>query len=183
MYPKMPFGKGPLRTYKTGYDIVLYTDGIHKLYILFVIRFTSSTCACRKYVFNQRQLFKQVVAMAHNGQAFDHQFCLNYILTKTDLKPDLITRGMKKDELAKSSIQNLHPFVDKNGLLRINSRLEQANIPYDQKYPLILPQGHHITYLIIRRIHLSLLHAGPQAVLSHLRHKYWLTNGKRQKKR
>ncbi|KAJ8966230.1 hypothetical protein NQ317_013404 [Molorchus minor] len=46
-----------------------------------------------EYVFNQRQLFKQVVVMAHNGQAFDLQFCLNYILTKTYLKPDLITRG------------------------------------------------------------------------------------------
>ncbi|XP_018570294.1 uncharacterized protein LOC108910225 [Anoplophora glabripennis] len=33
--------------------------------------------------------------MAHNGQAFDHQFCLNYILTQTDLTPELIMRGTK----------------------------------------------------------------------------------------
>ncbi|KAJ8974555.1 hypothetical protein NQ317_000531, partial [Molorchus minor] len=36
-----------------------------------------------------------IVVIAHNGQAFDHQFCLKYVLTKTDLKPELIMRGIK----------------------------------------------------------------------------------------
>ncbi|KAJ8969907.1 hypothetical protein NQ317_009132 [Molorchus minor] len=33
--------------------------------------------------------------LSHNGQAFDHQFVLNYILTNTDLTPELIMRGTK----------------------------------------------------------------------------------------
>ncbi|XP_018574075.1 uncharacterized protein LOC108913090 [Anoplophora glabripennis] len=47
------------------------------------------------HLITMRKKFKQVVVMAHNGQAFDHQFCLNYILTQTDLTPELIMRGMK----------------------------------------------------------------------------------------
>ncbi|KAJ8909914.1 hypothetical protein NQ315_014921 [Exocentrus adspersus] len=43
----------------------------------------------------QRKIFKQIVVIAHNGQAFDHQFMLNYILTFTDLNPELIMRGTK----------------------------------------------------------------------------------------
>ncbi|XP_018573827.1 uncharacterized protein LOC108912895 [Anoplophora glabripennis] len=48
-----------------------------------------------KYVLTARQKFKQVIVIAHNGQAFDHQFVLNHILTKTDLTPELIMRGTK----------------------------------------------------------------------------------------
>ncbi|KAJ8974304.1 hypothetical protein NQ317_009544, partial [Molorchus minor] len=48
-----------------------------------------------------------------------------------------------KSELTKGSIQTLHPFIDKKGLLRISSRLENANVSYDQRYPLILPRDHH----------------------------------------
>ncbi|XP_049823876.1 uncharacterized protein LOC126265674 [Aethina tumida] len=44
---------------------------------------------------DERKIFKRVTVIAHNGQAFDHQFILNYILTKTDIKPNLIMRGTK----------------------------------------------------------------------------------------
>ncbi|KAJ8910600.1 hypothetical protein NQ315_003970 [Exocentrus adspersus] len=48
-----------------------------------------------EFILGQRKIFKQVVVIAHNGQAFDHQFILNYTLTSTDLKPELIIRGTK----------------------------------------------------------------------------------------
>lgn len=48
-----------------------------------------------KYLFTARQKFKEVVVIAHNGQAFDHKFWLNHILVNTDLKPNLIMRGTK----------------------------------------------------------------------------------------
>ncbi|KAJ8965523.1 hypothetical protein NQ317_019537, partial [Molorchus minor] len=48
-----------------------------------------------EYVLTARQKFKEVVVIAHNGQAFDHQFIMNHILTKTDLKPEPIMRGSK----------------------------------------------------------------------------------------
>lgn len=47
------------------------------------------------YILNKRQVFKKVVVIAHNGQAFDHQFVLNHVLTKTNLIPELIMRGTK----------------------------------------------------------------------------------------
>lgn len=47
------------------------------------------------HLLNIRKKFKKVVVIAHNGQAFDHQFILNHILTKTSLTPDLIMRGTK----------------------------------------------------------------------------------------
>jgi DNA polymerase type B, organellar and viral. len=35
------------------------------------------------------------VVIAHNGQGYDHQFVLNYILTETNHTPELIMRGTK----------------------------------------------------------------------------------------
>lgn len=47
------------------------------------------------HVLTLRKKFRNVVVLAHNGGGFDHQFVLNYILTKSDLKPSLIMRGTK----------------------------------------------------------------------------------------
>ncbi|XP_055908156.1 uncharacterized protein LOC129942989 [Eupeodes corollae] len=47
------------------------------------------------YIMNMRQKFKNVIVIAHNGQAYDHQFVLNYFLTETIWKPELIMRGSK----------------------------------------------------------------------------------------
>jgi G:T-mismatch repair DNA endonuclease (very short patch repair protein) len=48
-----------------------------------------------RHLLEMRKKFKKVVVIAHNGQAFDHQFILNYIMTETDLTPELIMRGTK----------------------------------------------------------------------------------------
>lgn len=66
---------------KCGYRLVVYRDNVIENFM--------------KYISTVRQKFKQVIVLAHNGQAFDHQFVLNHILTKTDLKPELIMRGTK----------------------------------------------------------------------------------------
>ncbi|XP_050512049.1 uncharacterized protein LOC126888071 [Diabrotica virgifera virgifera] len=52
------------------------------------------------HILQIRKKFKNVVVLAHNGGGFDHQFILNYILTKTDLTPDLIMRGTKLVSMA-----------------------------------------------------------------------------------
>ncbi|KAJ8914412.1 hypothetical protein NQ315_017506 [Exocentrus adspersus] len=60
-----------------------------------VLRCNDPISRFMEFILGQRKIFKQVVVIAHNGQAFDHQFILNYILTSTDLKPELIMRGTK----------------------------------------------------------------------------------------
>lgn len=47
------------------------------------------------YILEKRKTFKSLFILSHNGGPFDHQFLLNYILTKTDLTPELIMRGTK----------------------------------------------------------------------------------------
>ena len=47
------------------------------------------------FLLQLRKRFKEVIVIAHNGQAFDHQFILNHLMTTTDLTPELIMRGTK----------------------------------------------------------------------------------------
>ncbi|XP_063990952.1 uncharacterized protein LOC135169656 [Diachasmimorpha longicaudata] len=87
----------------------------------------------------------------------------------------------KNQELA--AVAKLHPFLDKDGLIRVGGRLQNAMIPYSQKHPLILPKSHPLTRLIIREAHTSQLHTGPQATLYHLRQKYWPLDGRNSVRR
>lgn len=73
---------------------------------------------------------------------------------------------IKNGKTVKSNLKKLCLFIDSDGLLRVGGRLENANIPYSQKHPLILPKKCNFTKLIIRDEHIILLHAGLKLTLS-----------------
>ncbi|KAJ8914447.1 hypothetical protein NQ315_011388 [Exocentrus adspersus] len=47
------------------------------------------------HILTIRKKFKKVMVIAHNGQAFDHNFILNYLLIESAITPELIMRGTK----------------------------------------------------------------------------------------
>jgi hypothetical protein len=67
--------------------------------------------------------------------------------------------------------------MDEEGLLRVGTRLIHADIPYTYKYPIILPQDHHVTHLKVFEKHVELGHQGRNAVLSHIRNRCWIVGG------
>ncbi|CAG7720392.1 unnamed protein product [Allacma fusca] len=84
-----------------------------------------------------------------------------------------------KQEISnKSKLKCLNPFIDSNDLLRVGGRLRHSELPNNQKNPLVLPSQSLLTTLIVRDVHLSHLHAGPQLMLQALRQSYWILNGK-----
>ncbi|XP_026462759.1 uncharacterized protein LOC113365404 [Ctenocephalides felis] len=79
-----------------------------------------------------------------------------------------------------SELKGLYPFIDSEGILRVGGRIDQSDLTFSHKHPIILPKGHRITYLIIKQEHERLLHAGTQAVLMNIRRKYWPINARNQ---
>ncbi|XP_030746816.1 uncharacterized protein LOC115875488 [Sitophilus oryzae] len=76
----------------------------------------------------------------------------------------------------RSRILSLNPFLDKDGLLRVGGRLAKANLSYNQRFPVILPNKHDVTRLIILCEHYKHLHAGALSsnasqILAHIRAK------------
>ena len=55
----------------------------------------------------------------------------------------------KKSPLQKNSIlKKLSPIIDEKGILRVGGRLDQANLPYDARHPIIVPSS-HLSQLLI----------------------------------
>nr|CAI5857751.1 unnamed protein product [Callosobruchus analis] len=78
----------------------------------------------------------------------------------------------------KSKIRCLHPFMDENQILRVGGRLRHSEIPFNHKFPILLPSNHAFVTLLIRHEHSKTLHGGVQTVLSSIRLQYWIINGK-----
>lgn len=78
----------------------------------------------------------------------------------------------------KSKLLSLNPFLDTNMLMRVRGRLENSNLTYDEKFPIILPPKSHFTKLIIQEYHKLTLHGGTQLILTWLRKRYWIINAR-----
>ncbi|KAJ8980530.1 hypothetical protein NQ317_008327 [Molorchus minor] len=78
-----------------------------------------------------------------------------------------------------SKLLSLNPFLDSDKIIRVGGRISNAPISYDRRHPIVLPEKHPLTKLIIKAEHHKQLHAGAQAILAALRLQYWPLNGKR----
>ena len=63
-------------------------------------------------------------------------------------------------------ISPLSPFIDDDEILRVGWRLQLSNLCYSEKNPILLPQKHHVTELIIREHHLKTMNSGVQGTLN-----------------
>lgn len=80
-------------------------------------------------------------------------------------------------------LRPLHPFLDKEEIVRVGGRLQNSGLPYNRKHPIILPKLSRITDMIVHSEHLRLLHAGPKLLLSSLNERFWLIDGLRSVKK
>ncbi len=76
-----------------------------------------------------------------------------------------------------SSIFKLSPFVGKDGLLRVQGRLQFSELSEAEKSPIVIPKGHFGT-LLARHAHVTLKHAGVNSMLVRLRDQYWIVGAR-----
>ena len=89
----------------------------------------------------------------------------------------------KRKPLPKNSpIAKLNPCIGDDGLLRLKSRLQLAELAYEESHPIILPQC-HVTSLLVKFQHEILKHAGVNTLISSLRGSYWIIGLRRTAKR
>ena len=75
------------------------------------------------------------------------------------------------------SLRSLLPCVGVNGLLRVEGRLENADLPTDTKHPIILPGRHPLTRLVELNDHSTYGHAGLSYTLMKTRQRFWIIHG------
>ncbi|MDP2788952.1 MAG: hypothetical protein Q8O46_02785, partial [bacterium] len=82
---------------------------------------------------------------------------------------------------SKSILLQYTPFIDTFGVIRSKTRLELSEtLPYDTKFPIILPNKVYSVEKLILHLHIVHFHANLNYMLALLREKYVLIKGRRE---
>ncbi|XP_066590509.1 uncharacterized protein [Prorops nasuta] len=90
----------------------------------------------------------------------------HFAIEYRNLKQGLTIKGSSK-------LISLNPFLDSENLIRVGGRLRNSLLDYDARHPLVLPRNNKFTELIIKKEHISHLHAGVQGTMAAVRRRYW----------
>ncbi|XP_062702726.1 uncharacterized protein LOC134285619 [Aedes albopictus] len=81
--------------------------------------------------------------------------------------------GQKMKLSRASPIYKLSPFVDECGVARMDTRIAGAIfVPFDTRFPIILPKRHQLTNLVVERYHRHYLHANNETVINEVRQRF-----------
>ncbi|XP_059223988.1 uncharacterized protein LOC131997292 [Stomoxys calcitrans] len=75
---------------------------------------------------------------------------------------------------SKSKLLPLNPFLDEHKLLRVNGRLANSDLSYNERHPIILPEKSRFCKLFIEFTHKILLHSEHQIMLRAIRQEFYI---------
>ena len=94
-------------------------------------------------------------------------------------KEEIRAAKAERELSSESKLQPLRPVLDEDGILRYHGRLHFAEcLPWETRYPIILPHSHWVTTLIIKQAHKQTQHAGTNQVLAQLSVQYWIISAR-----
>ena len=67
----------------------------------------------------------------------------------------------------------LSPFKEENGVIRVGGRVDKAQVSYETKHPILLPNKHWTSYLITRQMH-QFGHCRIAATAAKTKQKFWI---------
>ena len=93
--------------------------------------------------------------------------------------PDEIS-ALRRGQLIgnRSSLRSLNPFLDSDGTIRVGGRLQNADLPFQERHPAILPKKCHLAQLVIRHAHIVTLHGENDLTYAHAIRTIWIIGGR-----
>jgi len=74
-----------------------------------------------------------------------------------------------------NNLAKLDPFIDNHGILRVGGRLQNSNLPFEEKHPIILTKTSVLSKLIINQCHMQVQHQGRGMTIAEARSLgYWI---------
>ncbi|GFY12677.1 integrase catalytic domain-containing protein [Trichonephila clavipes] len=140
-----------------------------------IIRVLGFIC---RFVYNCKSKESKRIGPLDLGELKKAEQLLLKLVQKEELKVDM--NGIQNSAMVPSNsrVKTLNPFIDSEGILRVGGRLRNSDINYNQKFPILLPSKHKLTYLIVEYFHKKFLHSGPQSLLYQIRQIFWILNGR-----
>ena len=75
-------------------------------------------------------------------------------------------------------VRQLNLYLDDEDLLRCRGRLQYTDLPYDAKFPILMPKDNYLTTLIVQSMHKTVMHGGVCETLTHITQTYWIPQGR-----
>ncbi|XP_068757821.1 uncharacterized protein [Montipora capricornis] len=69
-------------------------------------------------------------------------------------------------------------YRDEEGILRCRGRIGMSSLPYDTRFPILLPRSQYFTKLVILKCHDQVMHNGVAETLVQVRSRYWIVKGR-----
>ena len=92
----------------------------------------------------------------------------------------MLIKDVQRVDMAKlKQLSKLSPFLDRDGILRVQGRIEKSALSYEEKHPILLLGSSRFSVLLTRFTHFLLKHAGVPLMLTQLRNEYWIVGGRR----
>ncbi|XP_037932602.1 uncharacterized protein LOC119667384 [Teleopsis dalmanni] len=135
------------------------------------------TAYCLRFVYNYHK--KKSERKIDNLSADDID-AAEILLVKQAQKcfsDDIRRLNLQKQLMKSNKLCSLNPFVDSAGVLRVGSRLRNADLSDNQKYPIILHTTSTLAKLIINQAHINTIHGGLKLTLNYVREKFWIIRG------
>jgi hypothetical protein len=133
---------------------------------------------CLRFAFNCKSSGSQLTGLLSEEELQNSLYTCVRIAQEVAYQTEIQQLKRSQPLESKSKLKNLNPFLCNNNLLRVGGRLQNSELPYDHKHQIILPPSHHLTRLVVENEHLRMLHANGQLLLSSLRQRFWIVNGK-----
>jgi len=96
---------------------------------------------CKRFISNCRNPKANWKSTILSTQDFDQSLTCCVKMVQQISYAQEIRNLMEQQEVAvSSSLKTLHPFIDKDGLLRVGGRLQQSTLPYQTMHQMILSQ-------------------------------------------
>ena len=96
---------------------------------------------------------------------------------------DEIRRLAARAEVGKNSaLRQLTPFLDQQGILRVEGRLQGLELPYSERHPVILPKQCHLSRLVIEWARHTCLHGGQLLTYAQVIKRAWIIGGRQKTK-
>lgn len=108
---------------------------------------------------------------------------MEYLIRKTQQQyynKELTALKAEKRLPEKSIIESLKPVMDDKEVLRVGGRLDRAEIDYEMKHPVIIPNGSKLAILLIDYAHRKTKHGGSQLIMQFIRQSYWIPKLRRE---
>ena len=78
----------------------------------------------------------------------------------------------------KNLIKQFNLFKDEHGVWRCGGRLANTEVPFETKFPILVPRSHYLSTLIVKQAHERVLHDGVKETLTETRSKFWIPSGR-----